>query len=101
VPGGAGRRDPSLEPWRAQWGVEYESGPGACGRRFACYAAADFSAMQERDWRVDVTIDFGIVTRGVGRTSRIFLEWHDGRPTVNEFFGDSMSSLSLGLKIDL
>ena len=92
---------PSLEPWRLQWGVEYESGPGPCGQRFACYAAADVSAMEERDWRVDVTIDLGIVVRGGGRASRIFLEWHDGRPTVSEFFRNTMSSLSLGLKIDL
>jgi len=59
------------------------------------------SAMQERDWRVDLTTDFGIVIRGAGRASRIFVEWRQGRPTVNEFFVDSMSSLSLGLKIDL
>jgi hypothetical protein len=50
---------------------------------------------------VDATINFGILTHGVGRTTRIFLEWHDGRPTVNAFFQDSVSSLSLGLKIDL
>jgi Protein of unknown function (DUF1207) len=61
----------------------------------------DVSSMQERNWRVDVTVDVGIVTQGLGRTSRIFLEWHDGRPTANEFFRDSVSSLSLGLKIDL
>ena len=35
--------DPSLEPWRLQGGVEYDSGPGPCGRRFACYAAADLN----------------------------------------------------------
>ena len=93
--------DPSLEPWRAQAGLEWDSGPGPCGKRIACYAAADVLAMQERDWRVDATINFGILTHGVGRTTRIFLEWHDGRPTVNEFFQDSVTSLSLGLKIDL
>jgi len=43
----------------------------------------------------------GIVLQGLGRTSRIFLELHNGRPTANEFFRDSVSSLSLGLKIDL
>ena len=78
-----------------------ESGLGPCGQHFACFAAADISAMQERDWRVDVTTDFGIVIRGAGRASRIFVEWRHGRPTVNEFFVDSISSLSLGLKIDL
>ena len=57
--------------------------------------------MQERGWRVDKTISFGIVIQSVGRTSRLFLEWHDGRPTANEFFRDTMASLSLGIRIDL
>jgi hypothetical protein len=92
---------PSLEPWRVQSGVEYDSGPGPCGQRFACYAAANLSAMEERDWRVDVTVEAGFVVRGRGRTTRIVLEWHDGRPTVNEFFEDSMSTFSRGFKIDL
>ena len=95
------RGHPALEPWRVQSGIEYESGRGPCGRRFAYYAAVDVSTMQERNWRVDATVDVGIVMQGSGRTSRIFFEWHDGRPTANEFFKDSLSSLSLGLKIDL
>jgi Protein of unknown function (DUF1207) len=93
--------DPSLEPWRVQMGIQGETGPGRCGSHLACYVAADFSSMQERDWRVDKTVDVGIAVRGVGRTTRIFLEWHDGRPTVNEFFTESISSISVGLKIDL
>ena len=84
-----------------QSGIEYQSGLGPCGRHFACYAAVDVSTMQERNWRVDVTADVGIVMQGLGRTSRIFLEWHDGRPTANEFFLDSVSSFSVGLEIDL
>ncbi len=90
-----------LAPWRAQAGVEYETGPGPCGRRVACYAALDVSTMDERNWRVDMTANVGIVMQGLGRASRIFLEWHDGRPTVSVFFRDSLKSLSLGLKIDL
>ena len=93
--------DPALDTWRVQSGIEYESGPGPCGQRFGCYAAIDASSMQERNWRVDLTATIGIVAQGIGRTSRIFLEWHDGRPTANEFFKDTVSSLSVGLKIDL
>ena len=76
-------------------------GLGPCSTLFACYAAADLSSMQERGWRSDVTADFGIVIHSVGRTSRIFIEWHDGRPTANEFFKDTVKTLSLGLRIDL
>ena len=90
-----------LEPWRVQGGMEYESRASLWGQRFARYVAADVLVMQERDWRMDVTVDLGIVTRGGGRASRVFFQWHDGRPTVNEFFRDSESSISLGLRIDL
>ena len=92
------RGDTLLEPWRVQWGVEHES---AAGRRIGRYAAADFSSMQEREWRVDASVELGIVLRGGGRTSRILLQWHDGRPTANEFFGESISTLSMALRIDL
>jgi hypothetical protein len=88
----------SIEPWRVQWGVEYES---TAGRRIRRYAAADFSSMQERDWRLDATLEVGIVLRGEGRTSRVLLQWHDGRPTLGEFFRDSISTLGVALKIDL
>ncbi len=95
------RGDAMLEPWRLQGGIEWESRLGPCSTLFACYAAADLSSMQERGWRSDVTADFGIVIHSVGRTSRIFIEWHDGRPTANEFFKDTVKTLSLGLRIDL
>lgn len=96
-----GHRDTADEPWRAQSGIEFDSGIGPCGQRFACFAAVDVSTLQERRWRVDVTANVGIVLHGAGRTSRLFVEWHDGRPTPNEFYKDSLSSLSVGLKIDL
>ena len=84
-----------------QSGIHYESAPGRCGRRVACYAAVDFSPMQERNWRMDINAEGGLAVQGLGRTTRIFLEWHDGRPTVNEFFKDTISTLSLGIKVDL
>jgi hypothetical protein len=93
--------DPALAPWRVQSGLEFESSRGPCGARLACYAAVDLSAMQERDWRMDLAVDVGIVVRGVARTSRLFLGWYDGRPTANEFFTDSVSGFTLGFKIDL
>ena len=87
-----------LEPWRLQWGAEYEV---VSGRRVGRYMAFDFSSMQERDWRVDMSVEGGIVLRNAGRTSRLLLQWHDGRPPLSEFFQDSIGTLSLGLRIDL
>jgi hypothetical protein len=87
--------------WRVQTGIEYDTGRGPCGQRFACYGAVDLNSMQERDWRADLTAEFGIVARRGGRATRIFIEWHDGRPTVNEFFKDTITTFSVGIKVDL
>ena len=90
-----------LEPWRVQVGIEYESKPNVWAGRFATYVAADFSSMEERLWRLDSTLQGGIVTRSNGRTMRLFLELRDGRPTMGEFYKFSETVISIGLKIDL
>jgi hypothetical protein len=87
-----------LEPWRLQWGAEYES---VAGRRVGRYAAADFSSMQERGWRIDFSLEGGIVFRRAERASRLLLQWHDGRPTASEFFKDSIGTLSVAFRIDM
>ena len=93
--------DHEQERWRVQTGIEYDTGRGPCGQRFACYGAFDINSMQERDWRGDLTGEFGIVARRGGRATRIYMEWHDGRPTVNEFFNDTVTTFSVGIKVDL
>jgi hypothetical protein len=90
--------DGSLEPWRVQWGLEYE---GQADSRIGRFAAGDFSSMQERNWKVDATVELGLVLRGDGRTSRLLLQWHHGRPTASEFFEYSVSSVNVALRIDL
>lgn len=88
------------EPWRSQGGLEYESAPRLFGRRFAWYAAGDLASWRERDWRVDSTIQAGIVTRSNGHTYRLLVEYLDGRPQVSEFFKDTEASLGVGFRID-
>ena len=90
-----------LEPWRLQMGAERESRPTLWGGRFATYVAADFSSMQERLWRLDTTLQGGLVTRSNGRTVRLFLELHDGRPTIGEFYKISETVITIAFKIDL
>lgn len=95
------QRNEEQEPWRLQLGLEHESRPRVWGGRFATYVAADFSSMQERLWRLDTTLQGGLVTRSNGRTMRLFLELHDGRPTVGEFFRFSETIITIGFRIDL
>jgi hypothetical protein len=94
-------RSDDQKPWRMQWGLEYTSTRRLWGGRFAWYSAADFASWAERDWRVDATIQSGIVARSNGRTYRLLLEYLDGRPPIAEFFKDTEASLALGFRIDM
>ena len=89
------------EPGRLQAGLEFESRRRLWGDRFAGYWAADVSSMEERDWRLDTSLQGGLVTRSNGRACRLFLQFHNGRPPVGEFYTYSEVRLSLGLAIDL
>ena len=93
----------SEEQRRGRWqgGVEYETKPTVFGGRMAWYAAGDFSGLQERDWRLDTSLQGGLVTRTNGLTYRIFAQWYDGRSTLGQFTKYAEASLSLGIKIDL
>jgi uncharacterized protein DUF1207 len=94
-------RSDDQKPWRLQWGLEYTSAPRVWGGRFAWYSAADFASWDERGWRVDTTVQGGIVARSNGRTYRLLLEYVDGRPPIAEFFKNTEASLALGFRIDL
>ena len=95
------RRYEGQEPGRGQAGLEYESRPALWGRRFAWYGAADFSAMEERAWRLDTALQGGIVTRANGRTHRFGVGWTDGRPTLGEFFQQTEKWFTFGWWMDL
>jgi Protein of unknown function (DUF1207) len=85
---------------RWQMGSEYESAPTMFGGRMAWYGAADFSLFEERDWRLDTSLQGGLVTRNKGRTYRLYSQWYDGRPTLGQFTAYSEAALSFGLKMD-
>jgi hypothetical protein len=89
------------EPWRRQSGIEYESAPVFWRRRMAWYAALDAQSFQERDWRVDVSLQTGFLIRSEGRTWRIGAEWYNGRPPIGEFFQFTERYISIGIWIDI
>jgi hypothetical protein len=94
-------RSDEQEPWRWQSGVEYETRPVVFGGRMALYGAVDLSALEERSWRLDMSVQGGLVTRSAGHAYRIFAQWYDGRVPLGQFTRYSEASFSIGLKIDL
>jgi hypothetical protein len=94
-------RSEGQERLRWQSGVEYEAPPSVFGGRMAWYAAVDFSALEERDWRLDTAIQGGLVSRSGGHAYRLYVQWYDGRVTLGQFTAYSEAAFSLGFKLDL
>jgi hypothetical protein len=94
-------RSDDQDHWRLQVGAEVEARPTVLGGRFAWFAAADFSGLEERDWRLDTSVQGGLVTRSGGRAYRLFAGWYDGRPTVGQFTYYSEAAFLMGFKVDL
>jgi hypothetical protein len=88
-------------PWRAQGGLEYTRRPSLLGGRFAWYAAVDFSGTEERDWRLDTSVQTGITTTSGGRRWRLGVQYNDGAPPMGEFFQDTEAWFTLGIWIDM
>lgn len=89
------------EPGRVQFGLEYETLPSPGRGRWGWYGAADVSAMEERNWRVDRALQAGLAMHRDGRTWRFGIEWYDGRPPLGEFFQVTETYVSLGLWVDI
>jgi hypothetical protein len=94
-------RSPAQERGRWQGGLEYESAPRVFGGRMSWFGASDFSGMQERDWRLDTSLQGGIVARSGGRAYRLYAQWYDGRAPLGQFYKYSEASFSLAFKVDL
>jgi hypothetical protein len=89
------------EPLRVETGFEHEWAPRFLRHQFAWYAAADFSSLQERGWRLDTSLEGGLVTWANSRAYRVGIGYLNGRPTLGEFSQASESIVSLFLKIDM
>lgn len=90
-----------MDPGRAQIGLEFEIPRCFSNGRFGWYAAVDLSAMEEQDWRLDTSLQIGLVVHSHSRTWRVGLERCDGRPTLGEFFQDDETYTAVGLWWDL
>lgn len=88
------------EPGRLQLGLVYEAeGSLALGKR-GWYAAADLGAMEERDWRLDVSLQVGFLIPSGDRLWRVGLALRDGSVPIGEFFRDDETYVALGLWLD-
>ncbi len=88
-------------PGRLQCGLEFEH-PGSLWQgRLGWYAAFDATAMEERNWRLDTSVQTGVMLHSASRTWRVGLELYKGRPSIGEFFQNTEAYASLGVWLDL
>jgi hypothetical protein len=89
------------KPGRIQAGLEWRPVEAVLVPYRGWYGAADLSAMEERNWKIDVSVHAGYRIDTVDKTWRIGFNWHTGRPPIGEFFQHTESYLGIGLWIDI
>jgi hypothetical protein len=57
--------------------------------------------MEERDWRIDVSLQTGYRIDSYGKTWRFGIEWYSGRPNIGEFSQKTETYFALGFWIDI
>jgi len=92
---------PLQERGRLQAGLQYETRGVIWKRRLGWYAALDGSAFEERDWRINASVQAGLVLHKHGHAWRVGIEHYDGRSWLGEFFQDDESYTSFGIWLDL
>lgn len=88
------------KPWRVELGAQFET---LFEQRSALgwYVAANTEAYEERDWKLDNTLQIGLVSRSGKRHWRLGIEFYDGRFPIAEFFQEDERSISLGIWHDI
>jgi hypothetical protein len=89
----------SLDPWSAQWGIEFRSpwpGPRAAWRPIA---AVDMQARQENTWDVDLSVRTGIQVETVlaGRSLQLLLEYFRGHSPNGQFYNEELDYFGVGV----
>lgn len=94
------RRDPSeLDPWSAQYGIEYRSPWRIAFAAMRPIAAADFKNFEENDWSPDFSLRAGVQFENVqalGRNLQILLEYFNGNSPSGQFLTERVEYIGLG-----
>jgi hypothetical protein len=89
------------KPGRFQLGLEWQDAGYLRNGRRGWYGALDLSSMQERDWRIDRSLQTGYRLDSDGRAYRFGIQWYSGRPPIGEFFQNTESFLGVGIWVDI
>jgi len=94
------RSDELQSPRRGQLGAVLGA-PRMAGGRLGFYGGVDVSTWEERDWRVDVALQGGLLFVSGNREWRFGVERYEGRPPLGEFFDVDETYTAFGIWLDL
>jgi len=96
-------KDAGMKPGRLECGAQYQGGGRYWNGRLAWYGAGDFSSWEEDDWKVNTSLQGGIVypIPKLGRSYRFGLEYYNGRSFMGEFFQSRESYIGFGFWFDM
>lgn len=103
VYGGAGalvHREPALDRWLTQMGVEVESPQALLGGRLRPVASLDLQLREESRWKADVSLNWGFqIEHPRLRRLRLRLlgEYYSGRSPNGQFFVRRIETIGVGL----
>jgi hypothetical protein len=97
------RNEALQDDWRVQGGLEVEDDSRFFSGNGGYYAAVNVTSYEESDWKLDTTVQAGLVfpIERLARNYRIGLEYRRGRSLVGEFFQFRETSIGIGLWMDL
>ena len=86
---------------RAQMGLQYQHTGFEISGRLGWYAAADYSAYEERDWFINKSYQIGFSFDSRPHIWRLALEYHHGQIPLGEFFQHDEKYSGIGLYLDI
>ena len=98
--GYAPKKEIGQEPGRLQLGLEHEAAGSLRGGRLGWYATLDLGSLEERGWRIDPTLQLGLLVPSGNRRWRVGLGYHDGSVPIGEFYQVDEPYIALGLWLD-
>ena len=92
---------PLQQKKRAQLGLQYQATGFTISQRLGWYAAADFSAYEERDWLVNKSYQIGFSFATRPHLWRLAFEYYDGQIPLGEFFQFDEKFSGISLYVDI
>ncbi len=95
------RNETLMAPGRLQAGLEFVDEKSLWQDILGWYIAVDTSTWEERDWRLDVSAQLGVLLPSADHRVKLGIEYYNGRVPIGEFFQFDETYIAFGAWMDL